>query len=186
MGFRMLRTAAALVAVVLLAGCVPGDPVITPEPEPDATPVFASDEEALAAATEAYAKYLEVSDQITADGGVNPERLEPYVTPDQFVEELNAFRDLIDSSLRTEGQSQFDVVELQQYSDVGGGAASVTVYLCVDVTNVRVLSDSGTDITPSNRVDKFPLEVEVLVEAGGASAGRVARSAPWSGTNYCG
>jgi hypothetical protein len=170
----------------MLAGCVPGDPVVTPEPEPDSTPVFASDEEALAAATDAYAKYLEVSDEITADGGTDPERLKPYVTTEQFKDELSSFKDLQSAGTRTQGHSNFEVVQLQQYLDAGDGTASITVYLCVDVTEVRIIDSTGADITPQDRIGRLPLEVEVEVKSGDELDQQVARSTPWSGTDFCG
>ena len=60
-----MRSALALAAVtvtvaVLLSGCVPQGPEVTPPPESSTAPIFASDEEALAAATEAYEAYQSV------------------------------------------------------------------------------------------------------------------------------
>ena len=49
--------AAVALAVLLLSGCVPQQSTDTPTPEPSSTPVFATEEEALAAATAAYAAY---------------------------------------------------------------------------------------------------------------------------------
>ncbi|MCU1637074.1 MAG: hypothetical protein JWQ68_2313, partial [Cryobacterium sp.] len=43
-------------------------------------PVFATDEDALAAATEAYAAYLSMSDRILMDGGAQPERIREVAT----------------------------------------------------------------------------------------------------------
>jgi hypothetical protein len=43
-----------LLITLVLAGCTQPDPMPTPPPTPSASPVFASDEEALAAAEEAY------------------------------------------------------------------------------------------------------------------------------------
>lgn len=183
MGFRMLRSAAAVLAVLLLAGCVPGEPVITPEPDPDVTPVFASDEEALAAATEAYAKYLEVSDQITADGGANPERLEPFVTAEQWAKELEGLKEWSDSGNTSAGASTFDTVTLQQYNSGLERPDSLTVYLCVDVSAVRVVDSKGSDITPETRIDRYPLEVGF--EASAPNDVLITRSESWLDASYC-
>ena len=185
MGFRMLPAVVAIATVALLSGCVPQEPVITPEPEPSSTPVFASDEEALAAATDAYAKYLEVSDQITADGGANPERIARYVTSTQLPKEVSAFQELIDADVKTQGESKFDVVKLQQYSDNLDGTASIVVYLCVDVSAVRVVDSSGIDVTRGDRIDRFPLEVGFAIEIATPKVPLISRSAPWTGTNFC-
>ncbi|MEO7349354.1 MAG: hypothetical protein ABIW32_05800, partial [Terrimesophilobacter sp.] len=91
MGNRMLRPAVLLVATLLLSGCVPSEPVITPVPEPSVTPIFASDDEALAAATDAYAKYLEVSDAIFASGGQGIEQLSEVLAGKQLQVEKDGF-----------------------------------------------------------------------------------------------
>src|SRR5690606_919779 len=80
-----------LLITLVLAGCTQPDPMPTPPPTPSAAPVFASDEEALAAAEEAYGKYLETVDAILADGGSNAERLKPLVTSALFEHEREGF-----------------------------------------------------------------------------------------------
>ena len=185
MGFRMLRSAAALVAVVLLAGCVPGDPVVTPEPAQEVTPVFASDEEALAAATEAYARYLEVSDQIAADGGADPERMIPLVTEDQYQRELEGFTNLVDSNLRIVGSSAYDSTAIQSWSMVDANSAQVVIYACSDASSTRVLDDTGTDVTPVDRRVRAPFELEFVSSSEDAFSLVLARSDLWSGTDFC-
>ena len=72
---RALTTVAGVaIGALLLSGCLPQQPTATPPPEATAAPIFASDEEALAAATAAYAAYLAMSDQILKDGGKDPDR----------------------------------------------------------------------------------------------------------------
>ena len=68
--------AAAGALALVLTGCV-GSPAPTPSPTPtEAAPIFASDEEALAAAVKAYELYTRsVASQVTDDGGVEPERV---------------------------------------------------------------------------------------------------------------
>lgn len=181
----MLSAAAAVVAIALLGGCVPQEPVVTPQPEPSSTPVFASDEEALAAATDAYARYLKVSDEITADGGLDPDRISEYVTSTQLPKEMSAFQEVVDAGVKTQGESKFDGAKLQQYSDNHDGTASIVVYLCVDVSAVRVIDASGIDVTPRDRIDRFPLEVEYEVGGGTLKVPLISRSEPWTGTNFC-
>src|SRR5690606_24012229 len=87
-----LALAAATVTVaVLLSGCVQQGPEVTPPPEPSTTPIFASDEEALAAATEAYEAYLAMSDLIAQEGGVNPERIESVAVRKALADALEGF-----------------------------------------------------------------------------------------------
>lgn len=189
MRFRLPRPAATFAAglavVLLLAGCVPSDPIITPEPGPGATPVFASDEEALAAATDAYAKYLKVSDEITSDGGTGAERIAGFVSAPVFGDEQAAFKDYQERGLRTRGSSVVNETRLQQYLDDGDGTATVIVYICVDVSNVRVINSLGDDVTPSDRPKLSPLEVEFEANDKEPLEMTISRSELWPGNDFC-
>ena len=59
---RGMRVLAVIGVVLLLAGCVQTGTKDASTPAPSVTPVFASEEEALAAAEEAYACLLYTSD----------------------------------------------------------------------------------------------------------------------------
>lgn len=160
MGFRMLRSAAAVLAVLLLAGCVPGEPVITPEPDPDVTPVFASDEEALAAATEAYAKYRTVLDEIFISGGVDLNELETVATGNQLRTETEGFQQVRERGLHSSGGTTFEMRSLQQYDPTAAGGESVVIaYVCEDVSAVDVFDQSGASIVSSDRPDTSLYEV---------------------------
>lgn len=71
---RRTRFVALATIILLLVGCMPAQPVVTPVPVPSHIPLFASDADALFAATAAYAAYLAMSAQITRGGGANTER----------------------------------------------------------------------------------------------------------------
>lgn len=182
----MLRPAALLVATLLLAGCMPVEPTVAPVPEPSATPAFASDEEALAAATDAYAKYLEVSDAITANGGVGVEEVSRLVTAEQYPKEVASFSAYSDRNLHTSGASVSEVFGLQSFSTgVGNDDTSIVIYVCVDVTGVAILNDSNEDVTPLNSPNRYPLEVEFASESSTPPGLKIARSETWSGTDFC-
>ena len=184
MGFRMLRSAAAVLAVLLLAGCVPGEPVVTPEPDPDVTPVFASDEEALAAATEAYAKYLEVADSIRADGGNNPDRVSAVVTPDRVAEELDGFAYFSDNEVSTVGSIELADIELQQYFDLDE-KAEVTIYACQDASSIRFVDSSGVDVTPTEKPGRQMFEVVLRSSGDDPRRLLLAGSELWEQTDEC-
>lgn len=145
----MLRPAGALAAVLLtvllLPGCVPNEPVITPAPEPSATPVFASDEEALAAATEAYAKYLKVADSVFANGGLDAHRMAKVAVGHQLEVETDGFSQAQEENLHSVGSTHFDNVSLQRY-DAGSLTQTVVVYLCEDISDVDVLNEAGKSV----------------------------------------
>lgn len=131
---------------------------MTPVPTPSVTPVFASDEEALAAADESYRRYIAISDELSAAGWTQPELLAEYVTPDEFDRTVVRYAKLSASGNHTSGSAAVDNVTLQRYD-----AYEIVVYLCVDVSAVRVLDASEKDVTPDDRPDRVPLEVGFVV-----------------------
>lgn len=173
----ILVAAGAAVLLVVLAGCDEPPPHVTPVPTPSVTAVFASDEEALAAAEESYRAYLAVSDQILHEGGTNSDRISPYVTSSELANTLEGFSKIQMASLHTQGATHFDNMTLERY-----GPSDVDVYVCLDVAEVRVLDASGADVTPTERVDRLPLELGFV--AYGSSI-LVDRSDSWTGDDFC-
>ena len=104
-----------------------------PPPTPSVEPLFASDEEALAAAEEAYAAYLAMSDEIAGDGGADPERIAPFVTTERLRDELDSVRRLLARTGFTQsGATTFD--PLTASSSVDDGAARSSFYACWDAS----------------------------------------------------
>jgi len=176
----MLSLAGVVAIVALLAGCTPTDPVVTPRPEPSATPLFASEDEALAAATEAYAAYTAVSDAILNEGGINPERLEAVATGDDLEINLAAFRQSASQGVHSVGQTQFDSVVLQRVLEQSDdGLEVVTLYLCEDVAGVDLLDSKGSSLVAPERPNRVPFEVSFSLQGGVLL---VSRKDPWPGT----
>ena len=155
---RRLVGAVAVLGMLALAGCGGGEPIPTLPPTPTSTPVFASEEEALAAAEEAYAAYQAMSDLIGSEGGVGPERIAPFVTAERLADEERGFTVLREAGLRTVGQATFEVVDLQLAEQIGEDA-QVVFYACVDIGGSRVINAQGSDVTPSDRANRLLLEV---------------------------
>jgi len=179
------RLAAALAAAtaLLLAGCTGDDPIVLPGPDPTTAPVFATDEDALAAAEVAYGEYLRASAEITKKDGDDPKSIAPFVTENYLPELLEGFTELHDSKRYIDGSIAFDGLELQQYSDDLSSSAIVSVYLCLDVSDARVRDASGEDVTP-DRPNVVPLELSF------ESIDRdpellLASSESWTGENFC-
>ncbi len=184
-----MRSALPLVALacavsLLLSGCVPEDPVVVPPAEQTVEPMFATDEEALAAATDAYKAYLEMSDLIAQEGGKDPERIAPYVTNSALEDQTSQFSPFQESSLRTVGATAFDGMKLQQFSELQPGRAEVVTYVCLDVSAVQVINSSGKDVTPQSRDNRLPLEVE-FENQGQRGKLLVSRSETWPGSDFC-
>jgi hypothetical protein len=162
---RTLVGAVTVAGVLLLAGCGGGDPIPTLPPTPTATPLFASEEEALAAAEEAYAAYLEMSNVIGSDGGRDPQRIEELVTADRLETELRGFETLRQSGLRLVGSSTFEVMQVQRVDQVGEDT-EVVFYACWDGSGSRVVNEAGDDVTPVDRTDRLVLEVTMTTRGG--------------------
>jgi len=164
--------------VIALAGCS------TQQPSEESTtaaaqeqPLFSSDEEALAAAQAAYANYLEVSDQIARDGGANPERLKGLVSDELFEEQKSGYDDVKMNRLNAQGNSFFDNFYIQSRS-----AESITNYVCLRLSEIKVFNDSGLDVTPVGRDDNLPLELEWNLDRGKLV---LQKSEVWTGQNFC-
>ena len=174
---------ALVAAALLLSGCTGDAPVVLPSPQSSIAPVFASDEEALAAAEEAYGRYLAASDAINAKNGEDPQTIAPFVHPDYLPELLAEFESFRTNKTYVEGNVEFDSIELQQYSDDLDGPAQVAVYLCLDVTKARLMSEDDEDITP-NRNDRLPLEV--VLETKDREPNLLIKSGElWTGEDFC-
>jgi hypothetical protein len=167
----------AVLLVVALAGCSPDVPRMSPPPTPSVAPLFASDDEALAAAEEAYTAYLAMSDEISHDGGANPERIAPFVTEERLAIELRTFNLQLEKGIRGSGSTASKSLGLQRFDDT-----EVIFYTCWDATGVRVLDANGVDVTPIDRDERLVLEV-VMEAADGELL--LESDEPWSGELSC-
>jgi len=171
-----------LVGMLALTGCVEGDRIPTLPPTPTSTPIFASDEEALAAAEDAYAAYNEVSALIAMDGGADPERIAPFVTEEQLTDELEGSDFYQRNGIHASSGGVVTSTVLQQYIE-SDGQAEVVVYVCLDVSGARILDASGADVTP---VDRAPvIALEVVLTGDDPTSLLIADSQQWSSTDFC-
>ncbi|HVX08317.1 hypothetical protein [Humibacter sp.] len=175
---RMPAVALAALVALALAACTPAHPRPTPSSSPAATPLFSSDAEALKAATDAYAAYLKVSDEISHDGGANPERIKPYVTTHQYQRELKGFDSFRSKALHTTGSNTFDSMQIGNVS-----GTSIDAYVCFSSVNIHVLNDKGEDVTPSRDSPRIPFEL--AFDARDKNHLLLSRSDIWSGHNFC-
>jgi hypothetical protein len=174
----ILRPAAAavvLVAALSATACTP-PPEPPRTPAPSSTPLFASDEEALAAAEAAYAAYVEVTDNIFHDGASDLTELETVAVGRQLINDRSGFEEIAEEGYRSVGNTQFSQTELQQYSP-NRGKAVVVVYLCEDVSDVDVFDPAGNSIVQEDRPDR--VKYEVTFDAGNSASLLVSDRVPW-------
>jgi hypothetical protein len=178
-------TLAAITVALALSGCVSADPKVTPQPHASATPLFATDAEALTAAEEAYAAYLKVSDQILADGGANPERILTVATEKASKLELEGFATFASKRYKSTGSTLFDHATLQAYSPLAAeGRVIVSIYVCQDVGNVDVFDESGVSVVSPTRPSRTAFEVGFNLSEKEAAL-MVSSNDVWEGNEYC-
>lgn len=188
---RMPRTPRRIVALLLagaavaaLAACAPAAPAATDAPpdSPEATraPIFASDEEALAAAVAAYERHLAVTARILA-GDIDVEQIRDATAPGYGDERVRELKSFIESGLRASGSTTVDTPSLIERNDTGGQAV-ISIYACQDVSATRLLNSAGQDVTPADRDERVPL---VLEFRGSSAAILVSGNQLWSGDNFC-
>lgn len=182
-----MRISALLTAafvVLTLAGCQTADPVVVPQPEPSTTPLFASEEEALAAAEEAFGAYLAVADQIFADGGAEPERLKAVATQSVYDQDLEGFKNYEIEGKRSTGGSTFDSLQLQSADLSGYAFTSVVVaYLCEDFSAVEVFDSGGSLVSDPSRQTRWPIVATFDAADDGELV--VAEVEQWTGDDFC-
>jgi hypothetical protein len=144
--------------------------------------VFASDEEALAAAEEAYQRYEVETNRAGQDGWMDTSGYPEFLAGDALTEELEGASELAAKGFRQIGDATHDSTALQQVRENGSGAVDIVIYLCSDVSNVDVVNREGVSVTSSDRPSRQALEVEAI---GVNTNLKIERIDTWSGTGFC-
>jgi hypothetical protein len=185
------RTAAHLAAiialVVLVSGCSPAEPLISAEPTASSSAApFASDDEALAAARVVYEGYLKATDEVISDGGVNPDRVEEFVTAGLAATEQEGFEDFRARNVHSTGNSRLAGFTQQSYRpNAPRGVGIVTAYTCVDITDIDVLDLNGDSIVSADRPNQTAFEVSFDMDLSTTGKLRVSSTQPWEGDEVC-
>ena len=176
---RVGAALAVLVAALAVGGCVEDDPDTTPSPDPTSTPLFESDEEALAAAEEAYARYLRAVDIALQSGGNDTALLLTAANGDALESAQSDVSEFAANGLKTTGDTMINAITLQSLD-----ATSVIVYVCEDVTGVDLLDSNGVSLVSPDRMTLTSFEV-ALEQSGVASELKVQERAVWEGESVC-
>ena len=172
----------------LLLGAVGCTAAPTPAPRsatPTVASIFASDEEALAAATEAYANYLRVSDEILMSGGEYPERIEEVTSAQMAESEIEGYLGAQEQKFRSTGGSAFSNLTIQHVAIGQESEGVVTAYVCSDVSGVDVFNEDGESVVAANRPDRTPFEVTFDLADASATRLVVASATVWNGAGVC-
>lgn len=184
-GLWLRTVGVALTTLLCSSGCAAseGQGIPTKTAPAAAKSGFSSEEEALAAASEGYMRYLNVLDEVSALQDVG--RLEEVATAEYAEELTETLAELQAEGRHFEGRSSFDSMRVfERWSQ--RGVEFVSTYVCFDSTDVRVLDANGTDVTPPDRIDRLP----VVIRFQSAEDDRwrlIARgSDAWRGNDFCG
>lgn len=183
---RPVMGAMAVLGTLALAGCAPQPvPALTPAPTTTDAPVFASDADALAAATEAYAAYLAASD---ASGEIESASRREFLalsTGEAHKEDIAAEATFDERGWRKTGTTAFDSLEIQSYGPVADGGWLVRAYLCLDVSRTDVLDKNGASVAQMDRPLRLPMEVALSSFESEPARLLISESRVWSGSNFC-
>lgn len=184
-------TAAAALLVLLLAVLLSGC-ASTTEPQPtltptatDAAPLFASDEEALAAATEAYRAYLEADDRSWQG---TPEMVDAFLkltVGEAHDEDVSIRSQFAENGWTRTGSTSFDSMTLQSHDVNADGLTEIRTYVCLDVSQADVLDSDGTSAAKPDRPLLLPLEVAFLAGTEPENSLQLSESRVWSGPDFC-
>jgi hypothetical protein len=167
-----------------LSGCVSAAPDPTPNAAATSKPVFESDAAALVAATKAYAAYLAMSDKISQEGGANPERIAPLVTPEWLDHEVSTAEALAKLGNHQVGAISFDSPSLQSREPASEDAEVVAIYVCLDLTAARLLDETNQDKTAHGGNGRFPVVVTFKASQGEHQM-LLDKNSPWDGNDFC-
>ena len=185
---RMLRRSAAgtltcLLGAMALAACTPADP---PASTPTPTAIFASEDEALAAATDVFAGYLAAYDSAMAKGGKDLSGVRDYVGEDYFAT-LSEPGTIVQNNWHTNGVSTFEVVEVAKFSSTDTLTA-IDLNICRDVSAIKVIDSNERNVTPADRVSIVPLTVSFTSPSAEASSVKpliVSKVESWTASGAC-
>lgn len=149
--------AVAVVGAVLTAsiGCAS---------QPDDAPIFASDEEALAAAEETLREYRSLNARYFAGENVEAE-LFALLTADAAELERASLIDWESRNQHLEGEPVLSAFTLKTAALQDPIEANVEVVYCVDISPTRIVDDAGVDVTPPRDSEILAIHAVLLVDA---------------------
>ena len=186
----MRRAALVLLAslgTLALAGCVPSAPTIIPTPvHSTAAPPFATEEDALAAATMTISEFYRVATTVLVEGGVGGDRLSEFATSAVVEHEKTGFDKLRDEQLVYRGETAIRSVVLQSYiPEAVDGVGVITAYVCTDGAAVTIFYPSGESYVSADRPNGVPFEIRFDLTTTNDTSLLVSSKLYWDGDGIC-
>ncbi len=156
------RLTPALLVAALLATTVGCSPTPSPPPTPTPTPLFATEEEAFAAAEDVYREYNEaVNAERRGAPDANPR---DYLVGLALESDTDARNILASRGLTIEGDGV--VADFTKEEIRLGTSPRLVAEACLDVGSTHVINDQGSDVTPPDRSSRVALRITMLANDG--------------------
>lgn len=145
--------AGLVLLAALLSGCVG-------EPDPvETTPLFASEDEAFAAAEQTYRAYVDALNEVDLSDPATFEPVFAFSTGELNAADRESFSTWHADGLTVVGDSRVALVE---GTNVDENEERVVISVCLDVSGVEVRDAEGNSVVDSARSPIQPLEVSLV------------------------
>ncbi|TFD59209.1 hypothetical protein [Cryobacterium sp. Hh38] len=190
---RTVLTAAVLFLAGTLSGCLAApvppnttSPVAEATAAPaDAPPIFASNDEALAAAEAAYTAYLSAGDTAGEIGSDSWNDYLALTTGRERDGEIETKKELDDNGWRFTGTTSFDSMTVQSFGALSNATWEIKTYVCLDVSQSQKVDTTGQAVSDPNQPTRWPLVVVFYTPDEMSNQLLIAESTVWSGSNFC-
>jgi hypothetical protein len=140
---NILPAAGGVLFLSLLSGCAPSDTSTPPEPTETFVAPYATDEEALAAAEEAYGEYLRVINFHLHESVLDEKQLGTVAVGAELAGAIESLARMSRDGQYAVGDATFSGMEFQRYSLDGSSSELVSVYLCEDLSEIQLFNSDG-------------------------------------------
>ena len=188
----VVPSAVLLVSIGLLSGCMAtpappntASPVAKATAAPaEAPPIFASNDEALAAAEAAYTAYLSAGDTAGEIGSDSWNEYLAMTTGTERDGEVSSQTRLEERGRSITGSTTFDSMTVQTSSALDDGTWEVRTYVCFDITNSSMIEADGQQVADTGP-QRWPMVVRFVTPQKDSQQLLISESTVWSGSNFC-
>ncbi|WP_241245873.1 hypothetical protein [Microbacterium sp. 4R-513] len=163
---RLVTSVSALALVAAMTtGCLP-------QPSPEPTPAFASEEEAFAAAEATYRAYVDALNEVDLSDPETFEGVYAWTTGDANANERQTLSQMHADGWTVTGTTKIDLFDGREFD---AKSSHVVAIVCSNVAEIEVVDSTGASMVGADRPDVYALEVR-LVPSGTSTGLSIERS----------
>ena len=180
-----------LVSIGLLSGCMAAPaPPNTAAPVAEATgtetpPVFASNDDALAAAKAVYTRYLALSDSVESTRSNSWKEYLAMTTGVERTGLVEGRKLMEEKGWSFTGVAAFDSMTVQSSQALADSTWEIRTYLCLDLSASDTVDQAGVSVLESERPVRSPMVVVFITLDTNSQQLLISESPIWSGSNFC-